>query len=293
MKKLKEYKEEIKMKSSLKSKLLLASVALVWGSSYMLSKLAFNYTGALTMIAYRFLSATILTSIFFYKKLSEINLKIIKKGFFMGSFLFLAMVLSTYGVKYTTASNAGFLSCLNVIIVPVIYFLFFKKKLKKKEIFGTIISFVGVCLLTITEQLTIGFGDILCILAALMFVMFIILGDKYSKEEDPLLIGLTQLGVVGILSMILAYFVEGLKFVNDIKGISIILILGLFCTAYCYIAQLYSQKNLNAVEAGLILSLEPLFSVVFSFLFLGEILLMRGYVGGALIVIGVIIGGVL
>lgn len=90
------------------------------------------------------------------------------------------------------------------------------------------------------------------------------------------MIGLVQLGVVGILSMILAYFVEGLKFKTDIKGIIIILTLGLFCTAYCYIAQLYSQKNLNAVEAGLILSLEPLFSVVFSFLFLGEILLMRG-----------------
>lgn len=281
------------MNKALKSKLLLTSVALVWGSSYMLSKLAFNYTGALTMIAYRFISATILTSIFFYKKLPEINFRIIKKGFFMGIFLFLAMVLSTYGVKYTTASNAGFLSCLNVIIVPVIYYLLFKKKLKKKEIFGTIISFVGVCLLTITEELTIGFGDILCILAALMFVMFIILGDKYSKEEDPLLIGLTQLGVVGILSTILAYYVEGLKLVNDFKGITIILTLGLFCTAYCYIAQLYSQKNLNAVEAGLILSLEPLFSVVFSFLFLGEILLFRGYVGGLLIVIGVIIGGVL
>lgn len=281
------------MNKALKSKLLLISVALVWGSSYMLSKLAFDYTGALTMIAYRFISATILTSIFFYKKLPEINFRIIKKGFFMGIFLFLAMVLSTYGVKYTTASNAGFLSCLNVIIVPVVYYLLFKKKLKKKEIFGTIISFVGVCLLTITEELTIGFGDILCILAALMFVMFIILGDKYSKEEDPLLIGLTQLGVVGILSTILAYYVEGLKLVNDFKGITIILTLGLFCTAYCYIAQLYSQKNLNAVEAGLILSLEPLFSVVFSFLFLGEILLFRGYVGGLLIVIGVIIGGVL
>lgn len=281
------------MNKALKSKLLLTSVALVWGSSYMLSKLAFNYTGALTMIAYRFISATILTSIFFYKKLPEINFRIIKKGFFMGIFLFLAMVLSTYGVKYTTASNAGFLSCLNVIIVPVVYYLLFKKKLKKKEIFGTIISFVGVCLLTITEELTIGFGDILCILAALMFVMFIILGDKYSKEEDPLLIGLTQLGVVGILSTILAYYVEGLKLVNDFKGITIILTLGLFCTAYCYIAQLHSQKNLNAVEAGLILSLEPLFSVVFSFLFLGEILLFRGYVGGLLIVIGVIIGGVL
>lgn len=51
----------------------------------------------------------------------------------MGLFLFLAMILSTYGVKYTTASNAGFLSCLNIIIVPVVYFLFFKKKLKKKK----------------------------------------------------------------------------------------------------------------------------------------------------------------
>lgn len=71
------------MNKALKSKLLLTSVALVWGSSYMLSKLAFDYTGALTMIAYRFISATILTSIFFYKKLYEINFRIIKKRIFL------------------------------------------------------------------------------------------------------------------------------------------------------------------------------------------------------------------
>lgn len=77
------------MNKALKSKLLLTSVALVWGSSYMLSKLAFDYTGALTMIAYRFISATILISIFFYKKLYEINFRIIKKGFFYGFILIL------------------------------------------------------------------------------------------------------------------------------------------------------------------------------------------------------------
>lgn len=281
------------MKKTFRSKILLTTVAMVWGSSYFLSKLAFEYTDAMSMIAYRFISAFFLTAMFFYKDLKNVNMRLIKKGFNIGIFLFLAMIFATYGVKYTSASNAGFLSCLNIIIVPIVYFFFFKKNLKRKEIFGTILSFVGVCLLTLSDELTMKLGDILCIVAAFMFVMFIILGDKYSKEENPILLGIIQLAVVGILSLVSTFFGEGFHIITDIKGIIIVLMLGLFCTAYCYIAQLYSQKNLNAVEAGLILSLEPLFSTVFSFLFLGEILLFRGYIGGLLIVIGVIIGGVL
>lgn len=274
-------------------KILLISVTIFWGCSYFLSKLAYNYVGVMTSISLRFVIGFFLITLFFYKKLKEIDFQLIKKGTYLGFYLFLGILFSSYGVKYTTASNAGFLSCLYIVILPFIYFFIFKKKILKKEIVGSILSFIGIALLSITESFSIHIGDILCIISAFLFSGVIILGDKYSKKHSTLLLGIVQLGSVSILSTIFALFLEDYTIPYKSVGIIYILILALICTAYCYIVQLYSQKFVNAVEAGIILSLEPVFSAIFSFLVLGEILLFRSYIGGFLIMIGALIGGIL
>lgn len=280
------------MNPSLKGKFFLMSASFFWGCSYFLSKISYNYTSVMLMISLRFLIGSIFVAVFFLKDLKKINLSILKKGSVLGFFLFLAVTLSSYGVKYTSATNAGFLSCLNIIFISFIHFFIFKKKLKTKEIIGTILTFIGVCLLTITDELKIYVGDILCIFSTIAFSVVIILGDKFSKKENPILISLVQLFLVGILSTIYVSFAENFYFPKDKEGIFVILFLSFLCTGYCYVAQLYGQKNVNTVEATLILSLEPVFSAIFSFLFLNEILLFRSYIGAILMFVGILIGGV-
>lgn len=144
-----------------------------------------------------------------------------------------------------------------------------------------------------SDDLSIHFGDLLCIISSIMFAFMIILGDIHAKKEDPVVLGIIQLATVGILSTILAIIFENYEMYLDSRGFFIILFLSLFCTAYCYIMQIYTQKSLSAVESGLILTFEPMFSVFFSFLFLGEILSFKAFIGAVLIIIGIIFGGVL
>ncbi len=279
--------------NNLKEKLLLISATLVWGGSYPLSKMAFHYMGSLTMVSLRFLIGFIIVALFFNKNLKSISKTTFKNGFLLGVFLFLGIIFSTYGVEYTSASNAGFLSCLYIIIVPFISFFVYKKKLLKKEIIGSIITFIGVPLLTLTENFSIHFGDFLCLIGSFTFAIMIILGDIYAKKENPITLGVIQLGVVGLLSTIFAIVFENFSLNLDLKGYIVILSLALLCTAYCYTMQLYTQKYLSAVESSLILAFEPFFAVIFSFLFLGEILSFRASIGAILIMIGIIFGGVL
>lgn len=258
-----------------------------------LSKIAFDYMDPLTVISQRFVLGFIASAILLRKYLKNIDATTIKQSINLGVSLFLAMVFATYGVKYTTASNAGFLSCLNIIIIPLIYIFVFKQKLSRKMTVSAILCFIGVEMLTVSEDFVIHIGDILCILSAFMFSLVILFGDRYSKTNDPIKLGVLELGVVAILSTILAPFVENYRFATDFKGMFSILFLGVICTAVCYIFQIISQKNVNAVEAGIIMALEPLFSSIFAFLVLGEVLTFKGYLGGLIMLVGVIMGGVL
>lgn len=275
------------------SKILLIIATMTWGSSYFLSKIAFDYMDPLTVISQRFVLGFIASAILLRKYLKNIDATTIKQSINLGVSLFLAMVFATYGVKYTTASNAGFLSCLNIIIIPLIYIFVFKQKLSRKMTVSAILCFIGVEMLTVSEDFVIHIGDILCILSAFMFSLVILFGDRYSKTNDPIKLGVLELGVVAILSTILAPFVENYRFATDFKGMFSILFLGVICTAVCYIFQIISQKNVNAVEAGIIMALEPLFSSIFAFLVLGEVLTFKGYLGGLIMLVGVIMGGVL
>lgn len=108
-------------------KFFLVSASLVWGCSYPLSKMAFDYMGTLTMISQRFLIGFLIVSLVFYKNLKNITKSVIKNGILLGFFLFLGILFSTYGVERTTASNAGFLSCLYIIVIPIISFFLYKK----------------------------------------------------------------------------------------------------------------------------------------------------------------------
>ena len=88
-----------------------------------------------------------------------------------------------------------------------------------------------------------------------------------------------------------AFFIEDFIIPNDLKVWGVIIILGIFWTAFCYIIQIYALKNTSAVQAGVILSLEPVFSAIFAFIFLGELLSKQGYVGALLLFISVLLAG--
>lgn len=280
------------MNKQLQANFLIVLVALFWGSTYFLTKMAVAELEPFNLTALRFGTAFVITALCFFKKIRKADRTVIKYSIILGVLAVIAVLSMTFGVQYTTASNAGFLISLSVVMIPLISVVVLKKKIKAKLLLSVILATVGIVCLTLNEQLTINKGDILCILCATSFAVQVLIMERIPKSADSVAIGALQLGITAVVNFILSFFLENFIVPSDLKVWGVIVILGVFCTAFCYIIQIYALKNTSAIQAGIILSLEPVFSAIFAYIFLGELLSKQGYIGAILLFISVILVGI-
>lgn len=280
------------MNKQLQANFLIVLVALFWGSTYFLTKMAVAELEPFNLTALRFGTAFVITALFFFKKIRKADRTVIKYSIILGVLAVIAVLSMTFGVQYTTASNAGFLISLSVVMIPLISVVVLKKRIKVKLLLSVILATIGIVCLTLNEQLTINKGDILCILCATSFAVQVLIMERIPKSADSVAIGALQLGITAVVNFILSFFLENFTVPSDLKVWGVIVILGVFCTAFCYIIQIYALKNTSAIQAGIILSLEPVFSAIFAYIFLGELLSKQGYIGAILLFISVILAGI-
>ncbi|MCR8857983.1 MULTISPECIES: DMT family transporter [Bacillus] len=277
------------MKIQLKADLMLLLVTFFWGASILLTKVGLNYMQEYNLISLRFIIAFLLSGIVFYKHLIKIDFRTIKYAFILAVILFIVYIFATFGTKYTSVSNAGFLMSLTVIFIPVLSSIFLKQRPEKKVILGVVLTIVGIGLLTLNSQLKIGYGDILCILCALFYAVHIIITGTITKQVNSISLGVLQLGFVGLFSSIFSMFMENPKLPSTVESWFSILVLSIFCTAMAFIVQIIAQQYTSPTHTGLIFSLEPVFSAGFAFVFTGETLTAKGYLGATLILLSVVI----
>ena len=280
------------MNKQLQANFLIVLVALFWGSTYFLTKMAVEELEPFNLTALRFGTAFIITALFFFKRIRNADRTVIKYSIILGVLAVIAVLSMTFGVQYTTASNAGFLISLSVVMIPLISVVVLKKRIKAKLLLSVILATIGIVCLTLNEQLTINKGDILCILCAASFAVQVLIMERIPKTADSVAIGALQLGITAVVNFILSFSLENFTVPRDFKVWGVIVILGVFCTAFCYIIQIYALKNTSAIQAGIILSLEPVFSAIFAYIFLGELLSKQGYIGAILLFISVILAGI-
>lgn len=281
------------MNKQLQANFLIVLVALFWGSTYFLTKMAVAELEPFNLTALRFGTAFVITALFFFKRIRKADRTVIKYSIILGVLAVIAVLSMTFGVQYTTASNAGFLISLSVVMIPLISVVVLKKRIKAKLLLSVILATIGIVCLTLNEQLTINKGDILCILCATSFAVQVLIMERIPKSADSVAIGALQLGITAMVNFILSFFLENFTVPSDLKVWGVIVILGVFCTAFCYIIQIYALKNTSAIQAGIILSLEPVFSAIFAYIFLGELLSKQGYIGAIFLFISVILAGII
>ena len=259
-----------------------------FGMTYVLTKICLNYSTELHIISFRFLIAFIVSLIFLQKKIFPVKRTEFLYSLLLGALLFLVFIAMTVGVKYTTATNASFLISVSVIFIPF-FSLFFNKEKPKKRIFVVlIIAFIGIMLLTLDQNLEFHIGDILCLICATLFTFYIIMTERIVKNNNPTALGVLQFGWVSLFSFLIQYPIENFVIPkNKIFWLSM-LILGVFCTAFGYIAQTIAQKKLPSTMVGFILSLEPVFAGIFGYFFLNEYLSFQQCIGAFLLLLSVI-----
>ncbi|MDK9709853.1 DMT family transporter [Acidaminobacter sp.] len=270
------------MKLQRKADLALIMVVMFWGTSNLLTKVGLGDLSEFNLIALRFVIAFALTAVIFRRRLAAVDLITVKRAAMLSVILFCVFIFATFGVRHTTVSNAGFLTCLSGIIVPMINFAVFKIKQDKLTVISILMALAGVWLLIAGTSLTFNLGDILCILCSVAFAVHILVTERLTRDVDSVALGVIQLGFVGVYAVVFSFMLETPTLPVSVSNWMVVLGLSVFSTAIAFVTQTVAQKYTTATHTGLIFTFEPLFSVLIAYIFLGEILSLRGYAGAVL-----------
>ncbi len=277
------------MTKELRAELLLLTVSLFWGSSYVLTKFGLEVFEPFNLTALRFIIAFGVSVPLFGKRVIKASAKTYKYALILAFILFLVFIFMTFGLKFTSASNAGFLASLSVIIIPIISFLVLKQRIERRVLLGVGLAVIGIALLTLDEAFKINFGDILYIGCAILYAVHVVATGIFTRNVDSVALSILQLGFVALFSTAVSMMTETMVFPRDVRSWVIVLALSILCTAVGYIVQTTVQRYSSATRTGLILSLEPVFSAVFAYYFLHEQLTLRNYFGAAVLLAGVLV----
>jgi drug/metabolite transporter (DMT)-like permease len=274
---------------------ILLFVTLCWGVSYYLMDISLGELDPFTLNTFRFLGAFAIAAIFSWKKIKNVNKTTLKYSLLVGIALVVVYIGATFGVKYTSLSNSGFLCALTVIFTPILNKIFFKKSTDKKSVVVIIMCFIGIALMTLKDDFSINMenlkGDLLCLMCAVAYAIDLILTEKaVSKENvDAYQLGVFQLGVTGLCNLILSFIFETPQFPETPKIWGSVLFLTIFCTGIAFILQPITQQYTTAAHVGVIFTLEPVFAAIVAFAFANEVLTAKAYLGAAIMIISILV----
>ena len=273
------------------AELIMIVVAIIWGTGFVVTKLAMdNGIGVYYLLFIRFLVASILLMFVIFLKKIKIKKEMLLPGIIQGVLLTLGYSIQTMALNYTTPAKNSVLTGLNVIFVPYILLIFFRKKLDIFTIISSILAFFGTLLLSgnISSFSEINKGDLLSMLCAIFFALYIIVIDKYANKINVFVMSFIQFFTVMILCLLLSLTKGEIKQLNSI-GLMLMIYLGVFGTFVAYNLQIMAQKVLSASRTVLFLSLEVVFGVLISIISGYDSFSLNILIGTLLVFAGIVI----
>ena len=270
----------------------------IWGTTFIAQDTGMDDIGPFTFNAVRFFVGflAILPLVFFFEtKKYSFEFKKDKKlllrlTIIIGFSLFFGSALQQVALLYTDVANAAFFTIFYVPLVPIIVFLFRKKKIHWSVWPSVCLCLIGGYLLTNFFDATVRLGDSLVILGALFWSFHIIYTDIFIKKFNlPLTLGAAQTMIVALLSFIVGLIYEEFILKNILKEIIPILYAGVLSGGFAFVLQIYAQKNISPAPAAIIFSLEGVFATIAAWIILSQILEINNILGCIFILCGVLI----
>ena len=200
-------------------------------------------------------------------------------GICCGYFLTAASLFQQMGVVYTTAGKAGFITAMYMLLVPIINFVFFKKKNTWLVWTGVLIGVIGMYLLCIKDGFSLTYGDSLVCICALLFSGHILCCDHFVQLGNPIQISAIQFLTTAVISSIIAWIVEAPSPEKILSAAIPILYCGIVSGGIGYTLQMVAQKYTDPTIASLLMSLESVFAVIAGAILLGERMTSRELAG--------------
>lgn len=279
---------------------LLVLISLIWGTTFTVVHGSVAAFPVWAFLAFRFgLAATVFIPTLVRDR-AAVDRSALKVGLLLGTLLSIGFATQTFGLRFTTPARAGFITGLNVVLVPLLGLLFGQWP-PKRAMVGVALAVLGLAILSwgcylpalacapsIVSLPLQQLGDLLVLLCAVAFAMHIVAVSRWATHLSVVVVNTIQLIVVAVLAGSASLIMERPLTLPTTSVWLAALYLGLVATALVFALQLKLQRYTSATHTALIFALEPVFAAFFSWLWIGEALTAATMLGGGLMLLGVV-----
>jgi drug/metabolite transporter (DMT)-like permease len=279
----------------LQADLVLLLVALIWGSAFVAQRMAAGDIGVYLFNGVRFLlAAAVLTPLAWSRVLNGTSPPGLKRGNILGVVLAgLVMVagsaLQQAGMRTTTAGNAGFITGLYVVLIPIMLSIFWRRRPRPLIWAAALLAAVGMYLLSIAGKMQVNPGDVLELIGAFFWALHVIIISYMVQRMDVLRFAAGQYLVCGVVNMALAFRFETVAFSVLAANLGAILYTGLISVGLGYTLQAVAQRVAPPADAAILLSGEAVFAALSGWIFLGEALTPLQLLGCGIMLSGMLL----
>ena len=271
------------------SELLMAAVIIARSTSFVFSKLTVASMSPFNILAVRFLCAFAILLLLFGKRLRGCGRRVLRNGFLLGTVYTVVMGFEMLGLRTAETSLASLIENSAFMLVPLLEIAVWRRFPERRVVLGMLLAFLGLLVLNLGPGAVFSVGVLYCFAAMCFYALAIFLTAVYAREGEPLLVGIVQLGTMGLLSLLCSLLFERFRLPQSGTEWGMILFLAVVCSVFGFTLQPVAQRNLSADRAGMFSALNPLAAIVWGYLILSEPLRPVKLLGAALILAGILL----
>lgn len=269
---------------------MLFAAALIWGCTFVITKTSLDDVGPFFLTAMRFSIGALVLALLFWKRLKDVDMKMLGAGARIGANLFLGFAIQSIGVLGTTPSKSAFLSSCYCALVPLLAWLFLRRRPDRWQVAAALLCVIGVGIISLNGDFRASWGDLVSFLAAFFYAGQFIALEKYGEGLDVYLVSMVEFAFAGAYAWIASFVFEGMPVFTGISAgtwVSI-LYLGIMGSSVAFLFQNVGQVYTDPASASLILSLECVFGVIVSVIFYGDKLTGQLLLGFAVVFLAIL-----
>ncbi len=268
------------MNKKLFSLICAVSCSFIWGTAFVAQDMGMDYIGPYTFAASRlllgFLALLPFFFIFEYKKVKKdkSGLKVLAIYWILIGFTLAAgNALQQVSLLYTDVANSAVFTVLYVVIVPILSYFFFSKKIHRSVWPSVLLCLIGGLFLSELSNIRVRFGDTLVIIGAFFWAFHIVLISKFIKIFNyPITIATFQCLTASIISFIPAFSFEYISLQVLLMESKELLYAGVLSSGFAFMLQVYGQQNLSPAPVAIIFSMEGVFGSIAAWVVLNQYL---------------------
>ncbi|HYH28686.1 MAG TPA: DMT family transporter [Actinomycetota bacterium] len=281
---------------------LLLVTPILWGATFPAAKLGIERIGVYPFMAWTRLIGfvTILVALPLLARREDLRKslrRVLAPGLLLGTFIFVAYILQTEGLLRTTSTNAGFITGLYVVFVPILGLVLFRQRVGRAIWVAVVLSVIGLMLLSVPEldDLRLRVGDLLVLLSAVVWAAHVVALGRFVGRYPSATLSLAQMGVAALFHVVAALLIgTGLRVGEAASETWLLLVVtGVLGSGVAYTLQVIAQREISPSRAVVILAGESVAAAAFSAVWLGERLKAHQWLGAVLVLLAMVVSELL